>query len=201
MATEYVRVVDGRIIEFVPRPDWRDDNGNPVPDSVLIANGYYPVDFETNKVTVDPFYQLLRLDPDFSKWQILQDKVVAAYIVEEKTLEEKKQELLQQLKTYTEDKLKGGFTSPSLNITVNGAPENILNLEFLIDEMTSKGQTTIDFRTYDNTFVQLTLDQLKVLLNELKEWRLSVYRQKWTIESQIKNATSIDDLKAVVIEF
>lgn len=67
------------------RPNWVDDNGNPVDDSVLIADDYLPV--EMIYPAYDQAKQYVRQRP-MDEWEVLADKVVAKFEVIDFTPEE-----------------------------------------------------------------------------------------------------------------
>lgn len=90
------------------------------------------------------------------------------------------------------------FVSSVGGYHINGDRRTRSNLEDLITYSTTD---TIQFRDYDNTERTVTKDQLKVMLKEHVINGQNLYHQKWTYEVQIKNATTIEELNAIKLNF
>lgn len=71
-----VTVVDGLAASQRRRPDWRGDDGHPVPDSVLIDAGLYPV--EDAEPAFDPTRRRLFRRPE-ADWIVQADRVTVTY--------------------------------------------------------------------------------------------------------------------------
>jgi hypothetical protein len=197
---EYVKIEDGKIIEFVPRPDWRDGEGNPVSDAILISEGgYYPVDFETNKPVIDSFYQELMPAHNFEGWEILADRVVVNYTILEQTLDEKKEELKRVIKQKFEERQDQGYLSTILNVKIACRREDLDNMKNLLTYMQTNNITTTQFRVLDNSFVEITQEQLSAMIDELVQFGISLYNKKWVKEQEIESAATMDELKVIDI--
>lgn len=81
----WTKLIGGKPMPLTGRPNWRDDNGNPVADSVLLAEDYRPV--EMQRPTHDPVKQRLQQAP-MSEWIVRADKVIVPYTVIDYTTEE-----------------------------------------------------------------------------------------------------------------
>jgi len=89
----YALVKNNEIKNVLSRPNWVDDNGDPVSDSFLVASGYYPV--RDNPPDYNSDTEKLELNSR-NGWIIQQDHVEKTYTVTEKTqseIESDKQEL------------------------------------------------------------------------------------------------------------
>ncbi len=194
---EYVKVKDGKIIKFVPRPDWRDDNGNPVSDDILIKEGYFPVDYETNKPEYDTFYQKIRPKHGFQDWEITKDRVIVAYEIIEKTLDEKKEELKRKVKEWFIEKLRTGKVNSSLGFTSDARRYAEYNDKDNLKSLIDLGKYPILWKDADGNDQKLSESDAKILLQEMIEYGLSLYQQKWQKEAQINACNSMEELKQV----
>ena len=105
-----------------------------------------------------------------------------------------KNEKLTEIKNAFLNAGNGYMYSETLKTNVNAGDVAFRNVQSLIDYMTENNITNTQFRVYDNSFVEITLDQLKQLKNEMIQYGLNLYHKKWDLESQIKNATTIDEV-------
>ena len=122
------------------------------------------------------------------------------------TLDELKQNKLLELETRSakfEDNLnKNMYFKSSLGFKCNGDRRTRSNIEDLISTfaLVSQGQTTVDYRDYDNHVQKVTLENLKTLLAEHIGNGLNIYQQKWALQDKINNAQSVDELNQIQIE-
>lgn len=196
----YVKVENNEITSFVGRPDWRDNDGNAVEDSVLIAEGYFPIDYETNKPDTDSFYQQAKVSGGFEGWEIQSDKVVAAYILSEKTLTEKQADIKAVSKTNFASAKEAGFLSPTLGVKIDSSKDDLDNMSRLLSYMELNSIDTVTFRVYDNSFVEVTSVQLEAMINELIAYGIEMYAAKWSKEVLIEAAT-MEELQELDLSF
>lgn len=81
----WTKIIGGKPMPLTSRPNWRDDNGNPVADSVLLAEDYRPVEMQYPKH--DPAKQRLQQLP-MSQWIVQADKVLVPHEVINYTTDE-----------------------------------------------------------------------------------------------------------------
>lgn len=94
------------------------------------------------------------------------------------------------------------FFTSSIGYKINGDRRSLTNIQSLIKYFDIKQQDgTIAFKDYDNQMRQLTKEQLEKVEAELITNSENLYSQKWSLESQINSADSIDALNAIEIKF
>ena len=110
-----------------------------------------------------------------------------------KNLEQFKAEKLalisQKASSYSEYKCKEMYVVSSLGITIDADIRSQTNLRALIDL-----GSPCRFKDYFNDFHDLTVDDLKILLNECILNGFSLYNQKFTYEQIVKDATTDREL-------
>lgn len=93
------------------------------------------------------------------------------------------------------------FTS-SLGFKVNGdrrTKDNLQDLVTFFDLQAVDGK--IQYRDYDNVNRELTKEQVQTLLVEHVGNGQALYVQKWNLQTQINEATTLDDLSTIKITF
>lgn len=96
----------------------------------------------------------------------------------------------------------GSFISGTLGIAVdcrrNGADNDLQNVKELIDnyEDLTEGEKYYIGLTETTSF-PLTLDQLKELKKEMGTWGRNLYKKKWALEAQLKNATTEEEINSI----
>ena len=78
------------------------------------------------------------------------------------------------------------------------ASQNVANLVLLME---AKGQETVRFCAYDNTFHELRLSQLKTLQLEIIAHREALYARKWALRDAIAAARSVKALENIDLAF
>lgn len=85
----------------------------------------------------------------------------------------------------------------SLGFTVNADLRSQNNLRGLIEV----GIEPVDYVLADNTSVSLSIDQLKILLNDCMLNMQYLYQQKWDYRAKIDDAKTLDELNAIDLQF
>jgi hypothetical protein len=215
----YARISeDNKILELVA-PDWRDSSGNQImDDQIFIADRIVPVDYESRKPEVDQFYQEVIPKP-ISEWTLVAGEVTVKvwndvekrfvetprsnwpirveveYDVVTKTLDEKKQELRSQLKFVIDQEVTGGFLYQPLNIKLDVDTPSIVNLILLREWAQANSIPNVTIRTYDNTFVEVSISDLDSIIKAIASWKVSSYQNKWGVENQLMSASDMNSLK------
>ena len=102
-----------------------------------------------------------------------------------------------------DEKFKAMLNDPDavLNVPgigyINARRNDLDNVNVLIDNLEAKGAETAMFRLYDNSFKEVTLDQLKVIKRVIGERGINLYEHKWRLELAITNAETIADVEAI----
>lgn len=95
----------------------------------------------------------------------------------------------------------GASIKSSTGYTVNANTTAKQNVDGLITAMTSTGTDSVNFMTFDNTLVQLTLDQLKTIQLELISYGNNLYARKWELRNAIEACTTKEEVDAINITF
>ena len=118
------------------------------------------------------------------------------------TVEEAKELKLEELAQVTarfEDNLnKDMYFTSSLGFKVNGDRRTRSNIEDLIRFSTT---FPVKYRDYDNQRQEVTQEQLQTMLTEHIANGENLYTQKWLLESQIQECTTIEEVNAIEIKF
>ena len=113
------------------------------------------------------------------------------------TLKQLKQRKINQLKTDFNNLPNLGFHSQTIDKTINAKYTDLLNMKSLLAYMTKNNLSTVKFRCFDNSFVDITQAQLQSMIDELIDYGIQCYNKKWQIEQAINQATTIDKLKSI----
>jgi len=201
----YAKVVNGEVTKTMSKPKWFTNEGTPVTDEILIEKeSLYPVIY--NPPTIDSARERYRLKP-ITEWVVNETNVTAAYIVENKSLEEVKQEKINQLNMFCDERLEsmsfeGNIVkiredSPNkprqswLNMSVNRATIAVIRGEEFNEPLilADDSQWSMDA----NKWINFGMDMQSHVAN--------VLFVKATKEIDINNLSSIDDIIAYNVEF
>jgi len=122
-------------------------------------------------------------EKSFQKWDDESSSWKDDPIAEFTSIKESK--LLMVKNAFQNEKELLTFTSPTINKEVNARSDDILNISRLVSRMERESTVSTQFRLYDNSFVELTLTQIKTLLTECEDAVLDLYHKKWGLLSQI----------------
>lgn len=115
----------------------------------------------------------------------------------EQTLEEAKAVRLTELNVAFISASENAHCQSSAGFEINAdetANRNIEGLTLVLEP----GESTL-FRAYDNSFHEVTKEQLETMRKEIvinSQW---LYQAKWTVENQVESAETIEALEAIVI--
>lgn len=120
----------------------------------------------------------------------------------EKTLEELKEDKLDELTTITsrfENQLVNSdmIIKSSLGFEINADLRSQNNLRGLI----AVGAEPVNFMTADNSLKSLNIENLKTLLSECALNGQNLYQQKWNYREQIENAQTKEELNKIIFKF
>jgi len=109
-----------------------------------------------------------------------------------------KQQKLNKLKSdFINVTTKGVLLSTTINKKINVSYQSLINIDSLIDYMTNNKILNKQFRCYDNSFVTVTIAELTSIKQELINFGLKMYENKWNIENKITSATTATALNAI----
>lgn len=99
---------------------------------------------------------------------------------------------------FTDD---GFMYSQTLSCFINFGSLHLRNVDSLISLMESANMSNVLFRIYDNSFKQVSLEQLKIVKLELIQFGLKLYQIKWQLENLINQCQTTEDLDSIVVDF
>lgn len=89
----------------------------------------------------------------------------------------------------------------SIGYQINANTTAKTNIDGLITAMTATGTETVNFMTFDNQLISVTLEQLKTMQLELISYGNNLYARKWTLRSQIEAAETLEALDDITISY
>ena len=123
------------------------------------------------------------------------------FIVQGPTLDELKQNKLEAVKTSFLAASETAHCMSSVGFEIDANETANRDINGLIVVMEARGKETELFRAYDNTFHEVTLDDLKTMLVEISEHGQKLYARKWQLEVSIQAATTAEELDDITITF
>lgn len=164
-----------------------------------ISNGRGQHNYEV-KILLE---SLVSADPEHYKIVISSDFVEQIEEIPPKTLDEVKADKLAQLKAisqkYTVNDCGEMFLTSSLGYAINADKTAQDNIRGLIEG--HEETDLIKYKFYDNTFKDVTIADLKIMLKECAQNGENLYTQKFLYQAQINSCTSIDEVNAIEIVF
>jgi len=119
---------------------------------------------------------------------------------EKERLEYFKNKLLKILKTeFEKRKTKSVIHSKTIDKDIDAGIVALTNINGLLDIL-ENDTDTVEFRLADNSFTTVTKTQLVEMKKEIIQAGQQLYKNKWSIETQINNETDIEKLKNSVID-
>lgn len=115
----------------------------------------------------------------------------------EKYIEEKHSELSSKFNTIQDS----AYLTSSLGFTINAGRTAKADIDGLIESLQDDTTSTVLFRCYDNSFINVNLNNLKTMRLEVIKSGQELYQQKWTFGTMIDNCTSSEEVEAINIEF
>ena len=130
------------------------------------------------------------------------DKVTNEIIeVEEKPLNELKQEFLNLLNNKFDQASKNAYINSSLGFKADANPTACRDIYGLVVLLEDTPDNTIVFCDYNNSMQELNLSQLKILQKEVAQNGTYLYQQKWAYRELINDAVSKEELNEMTFEF
>ncbi len=122
--------------------------------------------------------------------------------IPENTFDELKKEKLEEVSAeagkYDQYKCDEMYITSSVNsLQINADARSQKNISALIENYTD----VVTFKTYDNNYVQLNKDELKTMLAECVKNGEALYAQKWSLQEQVNNAKTKEDLNKIEVKF
>lgn len=185
----YAKLIDGKLTLF-HSPLQKDgmDIYNP-PAEVLVGEGYKPYteeDVDSSRLDFcDLSFEYQETDTEIRKvW------------VYTPNMEKAKKEKLQELKAAFQNTRKTAHCMCALGFEVDANEDANTNIVGLITVM-KEGETTM-FRAYDNSFHEVSREDLITIRDNIIKNSQFLYQMKWGMESRINNAVSEEELNSLV---
>ena len=112
------------------------------------------------------------------------------------SLDKLKTEKLQELKTAFQNTRKTSHCMCALGFEVDANEDANTNIVGLITVM-KEGETTM-FRAYDNSFHEVSREDLITMRDNIIKNSQFLYQMKWEMENRINNAVSEEELNSLV---
>ena len=94
-----------------------------------------------------------------------------------------------------------GFVDSTLGFRIDATRRSINDIEGLIDLVSSGAMTApVTFRGYDNTYHNLSLDQLNTLRIEAKGRGPILYAKKWELEAAVDKALTVEEVQTIITD-
>ena len=117
----------------------------------------------------------------------------------QKPLEEARAAKLAELNTAFTSASETAHCMSSAGFEINADETANRNIEGLVLVVT-EGESTL-FRAYDNSFHEVTKEQLETMRKEIVVNSQRLYQTKWQIEAAIEAAETVDELDTISISF
>lgn len=106
-----------------------------------------------------------------------------------------REEKLKEIKDAFQQEQQSGHITSSFGFEVNADDIALRNINSLIDMLNDVD--TVQFRDYNNEFHTLTKADLITLKQEIIQYGLGLYQKKWTLEQQIEQAQTKEELEGI----
>ena len=178
------------LLENIVRLDWYSQGGC----SYQTADGKTH-DLPLNKYAefVEPFVNLFEAE----KQRIEEEKAAAE--VEYNSFPNVQARKLDELKRAFNIASENAHCLSSVGFEIDAnetANRNISGLILVLNE----GETTM-FRAYDNSFYEVTKEQLVIMQKEIVANSQSLYQRKWELETAINACQTVEELDDIIITF
>lgn len=134
------------------------------------------------------------VQPYIDIWQAKYDEIHTPYVP---TLEEAKTAKLAALESAFNAASEQAHCPSSVGFEIDADEIANRNIEGLVLVM-AEGDKTL-FRAYDNSFHEVTREQLEVMRREIVVNSQYLYQAKWTTEARIQAAQTVGELEAMTI--
>ena len=121
--------------------------------------------------------------------------------IPEPSLEELKKNKLQELNQKFLEAEENGTLDSSVGFTIDATERSNRDIDGLIKSLEATKQDNTRFCAADNTFHEVTLDNLKTMQLEVITYGQKLYAKKWMFREQINNAETKDDIEQIIIDF
>ena len=120
---------------------------------------------------------------------------------EENYLNQLKQNKLNILNSKFLEAENNGIVDSSIGFKIDATERSNRDINGLIDSLEYTKEEKVMFCAADNTFHEVTLEQLKTMKMEVIQHGQELYQKKWVYREQINNAQTKEELDKIEIKF
>lgn len=167
-----------------------------IPSNIEEFNGYYALENDENN-----HYNYNEIFEELSDTEIVLEngKYKEKRNIIDRNTEDIKHSLNMKVESNFEDMNRNTSLMSILGFEVNADEVALRNINGLLDTLNDE-ETTL-FRLWNNEFKELGRKELSILKNEIITNGQYLYKQKWNKLEDIKNATTISELKEIDVYF
>lgn len=143
-------------------------------------------------------------EKDSEHYRVKRDENLAWTVeaIPEKTFDELKEakltEIANEAGKYDQYKCDSMYLTSSVeSLIINADARSQNNIRALIEHYTEP----VTFKTYDNTYHEVTKEQLEIMLKECVANGESLYQQKWALQLAVSQAKTKEDLNKINVTF
>lgn len=179
------------------------DSAKDIEDVSVPDISYEDVSATNHQKELYAFFQKFLDDSHYIKKNETEKTLTFKAYSDSELLDKAKAEKLAELKAlsqrYTINDCDEMFLTSSLGYAINADKTAQDNIRGLIEA--HEETDLIKYKLYDNTFKDVTIADLKIMLKECAQNGENLYTQKFLYQAQINACTSIDEVNAIEIVF
>ena len=145
-----------------------------------------------------------KVKPYVDLWQVEKNRILEEQRKAEEeynSVENVRARKLNELNSLFEQAETNGTLESSVGFTIDATERSSRDINGLIDSLEYTKEEKVMFCAADNTFHEVTLEQLKTMKMEVIQYGQELYQKKWTYREQINNAQSKEELDKIEIKF
>lgn len=174
-----------------------------IPANTEVVQGWYivyadenpPVPSDGQQVVDGP---IIKQNDKYVQTKVLEN-LLAEQVAEQ--LAQAKQRKLIDLQNAFEEAERTGTVSSSVGFVIDATERANRDIEGLIVMLEAQGVSSTTFCAADNSFHEVTLENLKTMRLELIAHGQALYAKKWQLRSQIEAAESLSAVEGIEIDF
>lgn len=112
-----------------------------------------------------------------------------------------KQNKLNELNSKFLEAENNGVVESTVGFTIDATERSNRDIDGLIELLEASKTETTSFCAADNSFHDVTLEQLKAMKLEVIKYGQELYQKKWTYREQINNSKDKEELNKINIKF
>ena len=145
-----------------------------------------------------------KVKPYVDLWQVEKNRILEEQRKAEEeynSVENVRARKLNELNSLFEQAETNGTLESSVGFTIDANERANRDIDGLIKSLEATPEETVLFCAADNSFHEVTLDNLKTMQLEVIEYGQQLYTKKWQYREQINQAQSKEELDKIEIKF